>query len=110
LGAPAEFAPELDLRWWGRGENGFAKRRAELRKVAETRATADAKAAKAEISRATVAAQTALLAVGLTTEAARQHLLALPKPEDLMPHFDVGENANGRLEVRRRRALPGGES
>src|SRR5690349_13908217 len=30
LGIPKEFAPQLELRWYGRGENAAKERRAEL--------------------------------------------------------------------------------
>ena len=89
LGIPKEFAPGLDLRWYGRGQNAVASRRAEFRKVAKTRLDAMEKAARTEIERASVEAQTRLIADGLTTEAAKAFLESLPSVESLMPELDA---------------------
>ena len=40
LGIPPEFAPDVYMGWSGRGQNGSKERRAELRKVAQTRIAA----------------------------------------------------------------------
>jgi hypothetical protein len=37
LGIPARFAPDLELRWYGRGENAVPKRRDELRDCRRSR-------------------------------------------------------------------------
>lgn len=37
LGIPAEFAPDLNIYWSGRGHNAVASRRAELRRAAKSR-------------------------------------------------------------------------
>ena len=89
LGIPKEFAPRLSIGWYGRGENGVASRRAELRKVAKTRLDAMEKAAQTEIERASVDAQTQLIADGLTSDAAKDFLEALPSATALMPELDA---------------------
>src|SRR5215831_6438087 len=74
MGIPQRFRPYLHLQWSGRGENATAQRRAELRRVAQTRADADAKAAQVELERASVELQTELVRDGLTTAAGERFL------------------------------------
>lgn len=90
MGIPETFRPRLDVVWTGRGENALAERRAELRRVAQTRADADAKAAIEHIEAAALDAEEALLREGLTTGAAREFLERLPTPEQLLPALDLG--------------------
>lgn len=89
LGIPADFRPRLDLSWWGRGENAFKERRAELRKVAVTKLDAEAKRAKIAIDTSKVEILTSLTASGLRSDDARQFLEAMPTVEALMPAIDV---------------------
>jgi hypothetical protein len=91
LGIPKWAQPGLNLYWWKRGENASKERRAELRKVAQTRADALVKAAKARIERDSVEFQGQLLAGALTTSAARALLDGLPSIESLMPPLDLAE-------------------
>jgi hypothetical protein len=91
LGIPGWAAPGLHLLWYERGENGSAKRRVELRKVAYTRIEAIEKAAKAEIERASIEIQTRLIADGLRTSAAKTFLEQIPSAEALMPRLELGE-------------------
>ena len=91
LGIPVEFRPTLRLGWYGRGENAFAERRAELRATVRARIDASAKSAKHRIAAASAEVQTNLLADGLTTEAAQAFLSSMPTPEQLMPALDEVE-------------------
>jgi len=88
-GIPARFAPSAHMGWLSRGENYSAKRRTELRKVAETRIAASEKAAKAEIERRSVDVQTALIAGGLESDEARTFLESIPSAAGLMPQLSV---------------------
>jgi hypothetical protein len=106
LGIPEDWAPDLQLRWYGRGENAAAERRAELRRVAKTRIDADAKAAKVEIEKRSVAVQEQLIARGLDSEDAKVFLESMPTAEQLMPSVSVAEieaaaTAEGRRAVER---------
>jgi len=85
LGIPAEFAPTLNLSWWERGENACQKRRAELRRVAQSRIAANAQAAKLSIQASSLRIQEQLLTAGLTSTEAREFLASMPSAEALMP-------------------------
>jgi hypothetical protein len=89
LGIPKEFAPGLNLLWYGRGENALKSRREELRRMAKTRIEAMAAAARTAIETHSVDAQTQLLAGSLTSDAAREFLAQMPKVQDLMPALDA---------------------
>lgn len=89
LGIPAEFRPSLNLGWYNRGQNASHQRRAELRKVAQTRVLALEKQAKVIIERKSVETQTEILVSGLETAAARAFLAAMPTVESLMPPLDL---------------------
>jgi hypothetical protein len=83
--------PKLQLGWCGRGENAFADRRAELRKVATTRIAADGKQAKAEIERQSLDVQERLLIGGLESDEAQAFVESMPKADELMPPISVAE-------------------
>ena len=86
LGIQDEFAPRVATGWLGRGgETGISSRRAEIRKVAQTRIAADAKDAKVKIERQSVDVQTQLVAGGLESAEARAFLDSMPTAESLMP-------------------------
>jgi hypothetical protein len=92
LGIPRWAWPELsDPYWYRRGESAVKERRAELRKVAQSRAAALVKATKARIERDSIEFQGKLLAGALTSEAARALLDKLPAVESLMPPLDIAE-------------------
>ncbi len=91
LGIPPQFAPTIRSYWFSRNENAVAERRAELRKVAQTRIEAMGKAAKVEIERGSVEIQTQLLNGRLTSGAAREFLAAMPTAVDLMPRLNIGD-------------------
>jgi len=96
LGVREEFRPGLSLAWYGRGQNGDAQRRVELRKVAQTRIAAEAKRAKFEIEVRTTAVLTELAAGALHSSEAQAFLASIPTADELMPHLDVGELEGGR--------------
>jgi len=92
LGIPEWTAPQIsDVGWYRRGENAVKERVAELRKVAQTRVAAQAKAAKVEIERSSIGVQEQLVVAGLESEEARRFLEAMPTPEQLMPAVTVRE-------------------
>lgn len=95
LGVRPEFRPGLSLSWFSRGQNADSKRRAELRKVGQTRIAALGKAAKLKIDEDVLNRETTLIAGSLTTEEARQFLAAMPTLEALMPPLTVAEIEGG---------------
>ena len=91
LGIPKQFAPNIHMAWYGRGENAVGARRTELRRMATTRIAALEKAARTAIESHSVEAQTELIAGGLTSEAAKLFLTNMPSAETLMPKLDATE-------------------
>ncbi len=80
LGIPDRFAPSLSLGWRARGyDNAVAKRRAELRRMAETRIECDRKQRPSPKSKWAASKRKRHIAIaGLTSDAARQFIEALP--------------------------------
>jgi hypothetical protein len=103
LGIPPQFAPDLSLGWYRRGENAVKERRTELRKVATTHIAALERAARSEIERRSVEVQTQLIAGGLTSSAAKSFLESMPTAASLMPPLSVGDVESLRLGVRQAR-------
>jgi hypothetical protein len=94
LGIPARFAPTLDLCWSSRGsDNAVAVRKAELRRMAQTRVAADEQKAMVEVQVACLEARTQLTVAGLTSEAARGFMERLPDIKTLMPALSFSEVA-----------------
>lgn len=91
LHIPERFRPSIGWHWRGRGESAVRERREELRRVAQTRIAACAKAAKVEIDRQSVNLQTRLTADGLESAAAKQFLDSMPTIEELMPPLILKE-------------------
>ena len=89
LGIPPQFAPDLSLSWYSRGENASKERRAELRKVAYTRLDALEKDAKTKIGLASSTFRMELLAGSLESDEAKATLQAMPTVENLMPTFSI---------------------
>jgi hypothetical protein len=86
LGIPSHHAPGLELRWRLRSQEFTSQaRRAELRKIAQTRLAALTAAAKSAIDNQALAAETALVAGSLESADARAVLDAMPTAEQLMP-------------------------
>lgn len=92
LGIPKEFAPGLEMGWYGRGENAVAGRLAELRRAAKRRIEAIEAEACSRIERMSLDAQAELLSQGLDTEAARAFLdAAKADMAAFMPSLQVAE-------------------
>lgn len=89
LGIPEDLRPGLSLGWYGRGQNASKERRAELRRVAQSRIAAMEKQARSEIERSSVEVQTQLLAGGLETDEARAFLESMPTAQALMPPLNA---------------------
>lgn len=90
LGIPREFAPALSMAWYGRGENAFASRMAELRRAAKRRIEAIEAEAGSRIERMSLDAQAELLSQGLDTDAARLFLdAAKADMAALMPSLQI---------------------
>jgi hypothetical protein len=90
LGIPERFAPSMACGWYGRGENASKDRRAELRRVAQTRVQAIEQSAIVKIELACVEAQMQLTASGLTSEGALAFFEQMPQVEALMPPLEFG--------------------
>jgi hypothetical protein len=105
LGIPEEFRPGLRLGWYGRGENADKARRAELRKVAQSRIEAMAKAARVAIETRALDGLTKLAAGVLESDAARAFLAAMPAAEALMPALDVTTLGPLALSAKRAESL-----
>lgn len=94
LGIPTEFAPSLNLMWYGRGPGNDAERRkVELRRMAKKRIEALEASAVVKIEVASVEAQSQLAMAGLTSEGAQQFFNALPRVESLMERLSFDELA-----------------
>jgi hypothetical protein len=73
LGVPSEFAPNITPHWHNRGYgNSIEKRRAELRKVAETAIAAIESKAVTQIELSCLDAQTQIAIAGLHVKAGRK--------------------------------------
>jgi hypothetical protein len=93
LGIPRRFAPSIRTQWFDRGENAVKGRRAELRKMAQSRIEAVERKAIVDIEQSCLEAQTQLAISGLTSDAARRFIEQLPSVEKLMPALSFGEVA-----------------
>lgn len=91
LGLRPEFRPALTLGWYKRGQNGDAERRAELRKVGQTRIEADARAARTKVEQWQAGACAELVARHITSADARRFLSAMPIAEELVKAPAVAE-------------------
>lgn len=100
-GIKEDYAPMYYSGFSGRRVNADKDRRAELRRVAQTRVKADAKAAKVSVEAASAEVQERLLVGGLRTDEARALVETIPSVESLMPPLPTAEiieieEANGR--------------
>ena len=86
-----EFRPQLEVSWYKRGENAFNDRRAELRRVAQTRIDALHQAAIVQIETVKVEGLELLARDGLESAEAQAFLNAMPTVEVLMPRLNVPE-------------------
>jgi hypothetical protein len=93
LGIPRRFAPSIGTQWFDRGENAVKGRRAELRKMAQSRIEAIEHKAIVDIEQSCLEAQTQLALAGLTSDAARVFVEQLPSIDKLMPMLAFAEVA-----------------
>ena len=91
LNIPKEFAPTIQMHWYGRGENAVRERRDELRRTAKARLDVLEATAKTEIERISVESQAELISDGLTSEAAKVFFEQLPSAESLMPLLELNQ-------------------
>jgi hypothetical protein len=91
LGVPDRFAPKLDVHWYSRGEGAAKQRRAELRKMTETRIEAIVRQAITQIETSCLQAQEKIAVAGLTSDAARAFLEQLSAIETLMSQLSFAE-------------------
>ena len=96
LGIAENLRPSIVAQWYSRGENAEKGRRAELRKLAERRLQAEAKAAKHQIDRATLGVLTGLATRALTSAEATAFLDSMPTVEQLMPRLVIRELEAGQ--------------
>ena len=89
LSIPPSFRPRVGFAWGDRGENMLKERRAELRKVAQTRIDDMKKHALVSIETHVLEARTRLAAGALTSEDAKNFLATLPDVKQLMPALDL---------------------
>ena len=85
MGIPKEFAPNIDMEWYGRGSSAVAARRNELRKLAKAQIASAEASALVRIEQHGLKTQTEILASGLTSDAAKAFLENMPSVEELMP-------------------------
>jgi hypothetical protein len=96
LGIPDRFAPGLSLHWHARGwDNTIDKRKAELRRMAQTQIATIEQKAFVEIETSCLDAQTKLAFAGCTSDMARTFVESLPAIETLMPRLSYSEIAGG---------------
>ena len=90
LGIPPKQAPRLELGWHSRNpEFNDSKRRAELRKLAETRLAALTKTARTAIQAAALDREEQLVLGGLHSTEARELFASMPTAEQLMPPLSL---------------------
>jgi hypothetical protein len=90
-GIAKRFRPSASVWWMGRGENTFKERRAELRKVAQTRIAADAQRAKAGIEARGAVVLTELFAGGIESGEGKRFLESIPTPAELMLSLSIAD-------------------
>ena len=92
MGIPPKEAPQLRLGFSSRGPSYTDKeRRAELRKLAETRLTALKHQAKTVIRANALDAEERLILGGLESSEAKQFFAAMPTVEQLMPPLSLDD-------------------
>lgn len=85
LGIPASFRPSLDLRWYSRGANAEASRRAELRTLAHAEIDARVKRACVAVDRSVASLTHQLIAGAIQSADGRAFLDTLPSIDELLP-------------------------
>jgi hypothetical protein len=89
LGIPKEFAPTIAHRWFSRGQNAVAERRAELRRAGISRIESIERGARTEIEKRSFQAQEEIVTHGLESPTAKAFLEGLGAVEALMPALDI---------------------
>lgn len=105
LGIPEEFAPDLSVNWYSRGQNAVASRRTELRRIAKAQIAALEKETISKIERMSLDAQTEVITHGLESKAARGFLERMPSLSSLMPALnavEIEQLHEAKIERRRR--------
>ena len=87
LGILPEFRPGLSIGWYDRGENGDAKRRTELRRVAQTKIAAVVKEAYSKIDSGTAEVLIQLHSGLITSDEGHAFLNSMPSVEELVPEL-----------------------
>lgn len=91
LGIPQRMAPRLQLSWDSRGQGQDSGRRAELRKVAQSRLAALTAMAKTAIDEQLLDTEQALIADSLESAEAVAFLERMPTAEQLMPSLSLDD-------------------
>ena len=92
LGIPEQHAPSLHLGWQSRSSPlSDPRRRAELRKLAQTKLTALTKTAHTMIDGQAVEVEAALLTGSLETDDAKAFLESIPTVQELMPALTLDD-------------------
>lgn len=107
---PKEFRPSVAMKWYERGRNVLAERRAELRSLANAQIDEAKKRALERIDLQMNAARERVLITGLGAEAIAL-LNELPALEEMMPtlSIDAAEHDLVKLGEKRRRELLGSD-
>jgi hypothetical protein len=98
-GVREEFRPSLSLGWSGRGQNASQERRAELRRLGQSRVAALEAAAITTIEKKSIEIQGVLVSGGLQSDEARAFMASMPTVEALMPPLKIDDLQKG-LPVR----------
>jgi hypothetical protein len=97
-GVREEFRPSLNLGWSGRGQNASQVRRAELRRLGQSRVAALEAAAITTIEKKSIEIQGVLVSGGLQSDEARAFMASMPTVEALMPPLKIDDLQKGLPE------------
>jgi hypothetical protein len=92
LGIPQKFQPRIREYWFPRGENMAKERRAELRKVAQTRIDAMKRRAMVDIEQKSLEVQERLIVDSLESDDAKAFMQSIPTVDRLMPTLSLAES------------------
>jgi hypothetical protein len=84
IGVPGDYAPTLGLTWHGRGQQAITSHRAALRRMAQSRIDAMAKAAATKIEHTSLDLRTQVVAMGLLSPDAKLFLESLSTVDEAM--------------------------
>lgn len=100
LGIPKEFAPNLSLGWYGKGQNASKERCSELRRIAMRELEAVEKKARTAIEKRSLEMQEKIMITGLSSGEAQDFLAMMPTVDSLMPVLSV-DRVEGMIEHKR---------